>query len=224
MINIAELNYEITEGNRIRKILDISSFTFENSKINIISGPSGSGKTTLLYALGGILDISSGNVEINGTSLYELSKVQRDRFRMDHISMIYQNYNLFSFLNVEENILVPFYVKGIKIDAQIKETVTEYLEIMKLGKIHNKSISALSGGEQQRVAIIRSMIRKPSVILCDEPTASLDSENTIIFMENLIELNKKNKTTVIIATHDENVMKYAEKRIHMMDGKISERD
>ena len=139
---------------------------------------------------------------------------------MDSISMIYQNYNLFSFMTVEENILVPYYVKGLKVDSQIKKLATKYLEMMNLGKIHNKSINALSGGEQQRVAIIRAIIRKPSVVLCDEPTASLDSENTINFMESLKVLNKENKTTVIIATHDEKVMAYAENKVHMLDGKI----
>lgn len=220
MISITNLNFEITEGNRKRKILDIPAHRFENAKINVISGPSGSGKTTLLYAIGGILDITSGKVEVQGTSLYDLGREQRDHFRMDHISMIYQNFNLFSFMTVEENILVPYFVKGIKVDSEIKKRVAKYLEMMHLGKIHNKSINALSGGEQQRVAIIRSMIRQPSVILCDEPTASLDSENTISFMESLKTLNKENQTTVIIATHDEKVMGYAEYKIKMTDGKI----
>lgn len=224
MIAISNLNYEITEGDRKRKIIDIQAYSFKDSIINVVSGPSGSGKTTLLYALGGILNITSGRVEINGTSLYDLDRVRRDHFRMDNISMVYQNYNLFSFMTVEENILVPYFIKGIKVDSQVKKNVSEYLNIMNLGKIHNKSINALSGGEQQRVAIIRAIIRKPSVILCDEPTASLDSENTIIFMENLNTLNKINRTTVIIATHDEKVMKYAENRVNMIDGKIMLKD
>lgn len=224
MITVSMLSYGVIEGGLNRKIIDIPSYTFEDSKINVVSGPSGSGKTTLLYALGGILNITSGKVEINGTSLYELENAQRDSFRMDNISMVYQSYNLFSFMTVEENILVPYFVKGIKVNDEIKKQVDEYLDMMNLGKINCKSINALSGGEQQRVAIIRSIIRKPSVILCDEPTASLDSENTISFMDNLRELNKKNKTTVIIATHDEKVMRYAENSIHMIDGKILAND
>lgn len=222
MITVTQLNYEITEGEekRKRKIIDIPEYTFKASKISVVSGPSGSGKTTLLYALGGILNITSGKILVNGISLYDLPNEKRDSFRMDHISMIYQNYNLFSFLTVEENILVPFLVKGIKINNKIKKQVQDCLEMMNLGNFNDKSVNSLSGGEQQRVAIIRSMIRKPDVLLCDEPTASLDSENTINFMDNLKEMNKINKTTVVIATHDEKVMQYAENWVKMKDGKI----
>lgn len=220
MIKVSNLSYEITEADKLRRIIDIEAYSFEESKINVISGPSGSGKTTLLYALGGILDITSGEVEINNISLYNLDKAKRDQFRMDNISMVYQNYNLFSFMTVEENILVPYFIKGIKVDSQIKKEIVEYLDMLNLGRIQHKSINSLSGGEQQRVAIIRAMIRKPCVILCDEPTASIDSVNTINFMENLKVLNKKNKSTVIIATHDEKVMKYAENIVNMEDGRI----
>lgn len=123
-------------------------------------------------------------------------------------------------MTVEENILAPYFIRGLKVDQKVKQKVADYLKLMNLGKIQNKSISALSGGEQQRVAIIRSMILKPSVILCDEPTASLDSENTIRFMQSLIALNNEKPTTVIIATHDEKVMRFAENKIQMVDGKI----
>ena len=221
MIQIEHLTFQVLEGNQKRQILNIPQYTFDEGKINVISGPSGSGKTTLLYALGGILEISSGSVKIDGTSIYDLKKEKRDHFRMEHMSMIYQNFNLFSFMSVEENILVPYFVRGLKVDKKVKQKVADYLELMNLGHIQNKSISALSGGEQQRVAIIRAMILKPSVILCDEPTASLDSENTLRFMENLIALNKEKPTTVIIATHDEKVMRFAESKIKMIDGRIT---
>ncbi|WP_172674843.1 ABC transporter ATP-binding protein [Cellulosilyticum ruminicola] len=220
MIKIADLTFNVLEGNKKRQILNIPNYVFDEGKINVICGPSGSGKTTLLYALGGILEISSGTVTISGTSVYSLKQQERDHFRMKHISMIYQNFNLFSFMTVEENILAPYFIRGLKVDQKVKQKVADYLKLMNLGKIQNKSISALSGGEQQRVAIIRSMILKPSVILCDEPTASLDSENTIRFMQSLIALNNEKPTTVIIATHDEKVMRFAENKIQMVDGKI----
>lgn len=220
MITLTNLSFIVNEGDRQRKILDIPTHVFESSKINVVSGPSGSGKTTLLYALGGILSINSGKVEIDGTSLYELVKDQRDNFRMDYISMIYQNHNLLSFMTVEENILMPYYVKGLKVDLEVKKRVAKYLEMMNLENIQQKSINSLSGGEQQRVSIIRAIIRNPRVILCDEPTASLDSENTVRFMESLKLLRKDNKPTIIIATHDEKVISYSENKIYMVDGKI----
>lgn len=220
MIKISDLKFDIKEGNSVRRILDIEDLSFKDSKINVVSGPSGSGKTTLLYALAGILNINEGKVFYNETSIYDLNIEQKDKFRMDNISMVYQNYNLFSFMNVEENILVPYYVRGKKIVDEVLQEVNSLLSVMKLENINQKPINALSGGEQQRVAIIRSIIGKPRVILCDEPTANLDSENTLILMERLVELNKKSKTTIVIATHDEKVMKYAENHIHMVDGTI----
>lgn len=220
MITMTDLSFEVNEGDKQRTILDIPFHVFESSKINVVSGPSGSGKTTLLYALAGILSINSGKVEIDGTSLYELMKDQRDNYRMDYISTIYQNHNLLSFMTVEENILMPYYVKGLKVDDQVKKRVAKHLEMMNLENIQHKSINSLSGGEQQRVSIIRAMIRNPRVILCDEPTASLDSENTVRFMESLKLMRKDNKPTIIIATHDEKVIGYSESNIYMVDGKI----
>ncbi len=220
MIRLTNLKFKVEENHKTRNILDIPSYDFEDSKVNVVMGPSGSGKTTLLYALAGILDISEGKVEIDGTSLYDLDVAKRDAFRMSHISMIYQKYNLFNFMNVEENILMPYLVRGEKIDASMKMRVAAYLEMMQLKNVQNKQICELSGGEQQRVAIIRAMIVKPRILLCDEPTASLDSENTIRFMENLCMLNKEKKTTIIIATHDEKVEHYQEGKIEMLDGKI----
>src|SRR5699024_2250080 len=105
-----------------------------------------------------------------------------------------------------------------KVNAKVYKKISEYLEIMNLGQIQKKSIQSLSGGEQQRVAIIRAIIAEPKVILCDEPTASLDKENIDIFISTLLKIKAKTKATVIIATHDERVLKCGEKRIYMLDG------
>lgn len=220
MITVTDLVFTINEGNSKRVVLDVSKEVFDDTKINVLSGSSGSGKTTLLYALGGILAIDSGEVNIDGISLYNLKRDERDKYRLANISMIYQNHNLLSFLSVEENILLPYYIKGKKVTQAVKDQVKEYLSLLDLENLQYKGIDSLSGGEQQRVTIIRSMISDPKVILCDEPTASLDSNNTIKFMESIKLLKTKRQLTIIIATHDEKVMQYADRNIHMVDGKL----
>ena len=134
--------------------------------------------------------------------------------------MIFQNLNLFSFLNVEDNILMPFYAKKIKVDFKVKKEVSDYLKLMNLEGFEKKTINQLSGGEQQRVAIIRAIIQKSKVILCDEPTANLDSENTEIFMSNLLKIKDNLKSIIIISTHDSRLANYADVNIMLKDGKI----
>ena len=139
------------------------------------------------------------------------------------MSMIFQNLNLFGFMNVEDNILVPMYLNRKKIDMQIKDEVAYYLDLMKLGQIQDRPIQSLSGGEQQRVAIIRALIMNPKVVLCDEPTASLDSENVEMFMETLDRIKKEDSTFVIV-THDQRVFKHGDHRINIVDGKLHENE
>ena len=219
-ILVSDLSFKVSEGGNERIILDSINYKFEHSKITTISGPSGSGKTTLLYALAGLLDIFEGDVEIMNKRIYTLSSIQRDKFRLENIGVIFQNLNLMPFMNVQDNILLPFYLRGTKITKEIFNKLNEYLEILGLGEIREKPINTLSGGEQQRIAIIRSMLSEPNIILCDEPTGSLDSKNAIKFMDSIVKLNKINKTTIIIVTHDELVNNYGEAKVKMHDGKI----
>jgi putative ABC transport system ATP-binding protein len=219
-VNILNLNYKIEEAGRERSILNDITYDFEPYKITTIAGSSGSGKTTLLYSLSGILEIANGKIIIDNESIYELSQSKRDKFRLENISFIYQNFNLLSFMNVEDNILLPIYLKKQRINLAIKNRLIEYLDLFGLGQIQKKSINTLSGGEQQRVAIIRSMIGDSKLILCDEPTGSLDRENTLKFMNALTEINKLKKTTIVIVTHDEEVYNFGEIKIKMLDGNI----
>lgn len=221
IVKLANLNYSVIDGKRERTILNEINYTFSPSKITAISGPSGSGKTTLLYALGGLLNNVNGDVLINETSLYCLDEVARDHFRKMNMSMIFQNLNLFSFMNVEDNILMPYYVKRKNIEEDIKIKCLKYLKKFGLGDIRNRTITSLSGGEQQRIAIIRAIIDNPGIILCDEPTASLDKENTKNFMFMLSEMINEIDATVIIVSHDEEVCQYAENVIQIVDGKIN---
>ena len=223
MITLKDVSYSITECGRERFLLKDVTGSFKRGKTTIISGPSGSGKTTLLYAIAGLLDHVSGSIYIGDTDMNSLSRRERNQYRLSHMSMVFQNLNLFSFMNVEDNILVPLYLNEKKADEGVRKEVSRFLDLMQLGQIQNRPIQSLSGGEQQRVAIIRALIARPEVILCDEPTASLDSENVDLFMDTLGQISKETKSTFIIVTHDSRVFCRGEERITIVDGELYEK-
>lgn len=220
IIEMQNVVYEIMENKKKRKLLDNITYSFEKSTITVVSGPSGSGKTTLLYALAGLLEHVQGKIVIDGVQVNVDDEKKRNDFRLNNLSMVFQNLNLFSFMNVEDNILVPYYVKEKTIDDKVRNKISQYLDLMNLGQIQKKSIQSLSGGEQQRVAIIRALIDEPKVVLCDEPTASLDRENVEVFMKTLLKIKNETKATIIIVTHDSRVFEYGENKIIMVDGKL----
>lgn len=215
---VQNLTYTVQEAGKDRMILNHINCSFEKGKIYTISGPSGSGKTTLLYAMAGLLDHVQGEVRIGDTELLTERRRTRDRIRLEKIGIVFQNLNLFDFMNVEDNILVPYYLRKQKISMKVHRQIAEYLDLLNLGQIQKKQISSLSGGEQQRVAIIRAITSAPQMILCDEPTASLDSENVYIFMEALLKLQRESKSTIIIVTHDQRVYDYGDEKIQIVDG------
>ncbi|MBQ2800403.1 MAG: ABC transporter ATP-binding protein [Lachnospiraceae bacterium] len=219
-ISMKNVSYSITEGERNRKLLKNVTTDFEGGKITVISGPSGSGKTTLLYAMAGLLDRVEGEIHIGNTDINKLSAKEKAAIRLENISIIFQNLNLFSFMNVEDNILVPLYLKNRTVTEETRKKIAHYLDLMCLGQIQEKKISNLSGGEQQRVAIIRALIDDPEVVLCDEPTASLDSENTHQFMETLVKISRESGAAIIIVTHDARVFAYGEEKVTMVDGEL----
>ena len=221
-LHLKDVMYEIQEGDNSRQILKFINHQFEKNKITTISGNSGSGKTTLLYAISGILPLTEGEVLFNNNSLYKLKEMERDYFRLNHVGMIMQNLNLMSFMNVEDNILLPFYLRKLTIDHSTNELILKYLNLMNLGDIRKKRISSLSGGEQQRVAIIRAFITSPELILCDEPTGALDQKNTVNFMNSLRKIQAETHATVIVVTHDEQVYQYGDIKLYMDDGQLKE--
>lgn len=220
IIKVKNLSYSVKDGLEEKLLLKDINVSFAASEIITISCPSGSGKTTFLYALAGLLDDLSGEVFIDGTDIINCSKKEREYIRLYSISLVFQNLNLLEFMNVEDNILIPFYVKNKDINDLTYSRMNEYLEIMNLGNIKKRRISSLSGGEQQRVAIVRSILDEPKIILCDEPTASLDKKNAEIFMRTVEEIARKSKAAIIIVTHDEHVMKYGDSKFHMEDGML----
>lgn len=199
------------------KALNDVSFSVDKGEFVAIIGPSGSGKSTLLHILGGVDVPTSGNVIINGEDISKLNETALAIFRRRQIGLIYQFYNLIPILTVEENLTLPLRLDGRKPD----ERQTEYL-VNTLG-LENRLKhlpNQLSGGQQQRVSIGRALINNPALMLADEPTGNLDSENSKEIVSLLRKFNKEQNQTVIIITHDERIALAADRIIEIEDGKI----
>lgn len=182
-------------------------------------GPSGSGKTTLLNIIGSLDIPTSGKAIVLGQSIGDLSAREAARLRKESLGFIFQSYNLLAVHTVWENVEFPLLLLKYTA-AQRKELVTDAIEWVGLtDKIKSKP-PQLSGGECQRVAIARAMVKKPSIVLADEPTANLDAENSYNILETMEMLNRQLKTTFLFATHDDKVISYLRRKIFLRDGKI----
>ncbi|MCR5319963.1 MAG: ABC transporter ATP-binding protein [Lachnospiraceae bacterium] len=194
------------------------SFDVEQGEFVAIVGPSGSGKSTLLHILGGVDTPTSGEVNIAGTDIGKLNETKLAIFRRRNIGLIYQFYNLIPILNVEENMTLPILLDGKKPDKKLLADLVEKLGLKeRLKHLPNQ----LSGGQQQRVSIGRALMNHPALLLADEPTGNLDTENSKEIISLLRKFNKENNQTVIIITHDERIAKAADRVITIEDGQIS---
>jgi len=194
------------------------SFDVEQGEFVAIVGPSGSGKSTLLHILGGVDSPTSGDVIISGTDISKLDETKLAIFRRRQIGLIYQFYNLIPILNVEENMTLPILLDGKKPDQAVLSDLVEKLGLSsRLMHLPNQ----LSGGQQQRVSIGRALMNHPALLLADEPTGNLDSENSKEIVSLLRKFNKENKQTVIIITHDERIALSADRVITIEDGRIT---
>ena len=199
------------------KALNNVSFSVDKGEFVAIIGPSGSGKSTLLHILGGVDVPTSGSVIINGEDISKLNETALAIFRRRQIGLIYQFYNLIPILTVEENLTLPLRLDGRKPD----ERQTEYLvKTLGLENRLDHLPNQLSGGQQQRVSIGRALINNPALMLADEPTGNLDSENSKEIVSLLRKFNKEQNQTVIIITHDEKIALAADRIIEIEDGKI----
>lgn len=199
------------------KAIDNISFEVKKGEFLALIGASGSGKSTLLHMLGGVDKPSSGKIFLEGQDITKLSDNKLAVIRRSKIGIIYQFYNLVQFLNVEENITLPLLLDNKKVNPKRLDMILSVLDMEERRKF---SPNQLSGGQQQRVAIGRSLIYSPSVILADEPTGNLDSKNSETIIKLFKELNKKLNQTIIVATHNLEIAKQADRIIELKDGKI----
>ena len=200
------------------KALDDVSFTVEQGEFVAIIGPSGSGKSTLLHILGGVDTPTGGNVVIGGEDISRLNETALAVFRRRQIGLVYQFYNLIPILTVEENLTLPLLLDGRKPD---KRQIDSLVNRLGLSNRLNHLPNQLSGGQQQRVSIGRALINNPALMLADEPTGNLDSENSKEIVSLLKQFNKELNQTVIIITHDEKIALSADRIISIEDGRIT---
>lgn len=205
------------EDETLVKAVDSVTLTVEEGEFIAILGASGSGKSTLLHMIGCVDEPTIGHVYLNGEDIYALNDSKQSKLRRESISIVYQFYNLIPTLNVVENITLPLDLSRKKVD---QEYLDELLKLLKLEDRKKHLPNELSGGEQQRVAIGRALITRPSIILADEPTGNLDSKNSLEVMNILKRANEIYKQTIIMVTHDEELAKFAGRIITMKDGNI----
>ena len=202
---------------RVDALKDVT-FDVEQGEFVAIVGPSGSGKSTLMHILGGVDVPTSGIVNIAGTDIGKLDETKLAIFRRRNIGLIYQFYNLIPILNIEENMTLPILLDGKKPDKKLLDDIVEKLGMKdRLAHLPNQ----LSGGQQQRVSIGRALMNHPALLLADEPTGNLDSENSKEIISLLRKFNKENNQTVIIITHDERIALSADRVITIEDGRIT---
>ena len=218
ILEVQHISKTYGKGETKVNALNDVSFSVEQGEFVAIIGPSGSGKSTLLHILGGVDTPSSGNVVINGVNIATLNETALAIFRRRQIGLIYQFYNLIPILTVEENLTLPLLLDGRKPD---KRQIEELIRTLGLEKRIKHLPNQLSGGQQQRVSIGRALVNNPALLLADEPTGNLDSENSREIISLLRKFNKEHKQTVIIITHDERIAVSADRVIAIEDGCIT---
>ena len=204
-------------GNQTVKALDGVDFEVAEREFVSIIGKSGSGKSTLLHMIGGLDTPSSGTVIVDGVNLETLNSEQLSLFRRRKVGFIFQQYNLIPDLNVYDNITFPLELDGAQID---KDFILELLEILNISDKQEMLPAMLSGGEQQRVAIIRALATKPAIVLADEPTGNLDTSTSHDVIGLLKILSRQYQQTLIVITHDTDIAQMADRIVQIEDGKI----
>jgi putative ABC transport system ATP-binding protein len=192
---------------------------FQEGEFAAIAGPSGSGKSTFLHLAGCLDTVSGGSIMVGGEDLSRLNKKQLALLRRRQIGFIFQAYNLIPVLSVEENVSFPLTLLGLGRE-EVRERSARAIREVGLEGMAKRRPKEMSGGQQQRVAIARALVKRPALILADEPTANLDSKTGREILELMLALNKSAGTTFIFSTHDMMVMDYARRIVHIRDGQI----
>ena len=221
IISIKNLVKKFPVGKGFFTALEDITIDVERGEFSGLVGPSGSGKTTLLNMMGSLDNPTEGTVEVLDREITELSHKQAARMRSTHMGFIFQTYNLLPVYTVYENVEFPLLLLDMT-PARRKKAVLEALEWVGLTDKISSRPAQLSGGQCQRVAIARAMVKRPVLVLADEPTANLDAENSHHILKTMENLNRELNTTFIFATHDFKVIKYLRRIIELRDGRVSE--
>ncbi|MGE5804580.1 MAG: ABC transporter ATP-binding protein [Ignavibacteria bacterium] len=211
-------SYQTNKKNRL-EVLRSVSVEIEVGKISVIIGASGAGKSTLLHLLGGLDRPDSGNVFYDGTDIFKLSDDKLVKFRRENIGFVFQFHHLLPEFSAIENTAIPLMIKGESLQKALSKT-ERIIELVGLKERKNHKPAELSGGEQQRVAVARALANNPSIIFADEPTGNLDSDNSELINQLILDLKNNHRKTLLIVTHNKELMKLADKVFEMKDGRI----
>ncbi len=217
---LSEAGKEYITGESTIVALQPTTIEFRTGEITLLVGPSGSGKTTLLSLLGSVIYPTMGKVWVGDTCINNLSEKELANLRLQHIGFVFQGFNLLAPLNALENVMEPLLLQGMK-RKEAKKRAMELISRFGMEDRINNLPRNLSGGQQQRIAISRSLVTNAQLILCGEPTASLDHKSAKMVMEMLSQLTHENKA-VIVVTHDVRLKKYANRTIYVSEGRTSE--
>ena len=219
ILRLENLDYSYIDGGYERSILKDLSYSFESGKFYTILGPSGSGKTTLLSIIAGLDTAKSGKIYFNGE---DVDKIGLYKYRRNKIAVVFQQYNLISYMTALENVMLAMSETDNELPKDKK--MVAYNLLKKFGIVETKAnrlVGQLSGGEQQRVAIARAIVNEPKLLLCDEPTGNLDPDMSMEIMQVLEEINKSCGTTIIMATHDKDIVNRMQKEVIVLkDGHL----
>lgn len=206
-------------GQPAQRILHDIDLNIQTGEFVSISGRSGSGKSTLLYIISSLDEPTSGDVVFDGINLKTLNTDQLHRFRNENIGFIFQFHYLLPELTTLENVLLP--ARNLNRSDEFHDRAIELLKELEIIKEKNKLPSQMSGGQQQRVAIARALLLRPKYIFADEPTGNLDTHNADVVMNILERINRENKTTVVLVTHEPSFAARAKREIYLVDGKVA---
>ncbi len=219
IITVNDLIKDYKMGSSFFRALNLINISIKEGEFTGLVGPSGSGKTTLLNILGALDNPTSGDAVVLGNSVKNLNQKDAANLRNNSIGFIFQTYNLLPVYTVFENVEFPLLLLK-KEKAERKEMVMKALSWVGLSNKAKSRPNQLSGGESQRVAVARAMVKMPKIVLADEPTANLDAENSHNILRTMQRLNEDLKTTFIFATHDDKVISYLHRKIVLNDGKV----
>lgn len=221
IVTVKNIRKTYSQGDVKVHALDDVSLDIERGEFVAIAGPSGSGKTTLLNIVGGLDTPDAGTVIVDGNDYQQMNRSKMARLRLNRIGFVFQAYNLIPVLSALENVEFVMLLQGIPADQRRKRAAA-ILDEVGLSEKYDRRPAELSGGQQQRVAVARAIVSEPSIVLADEPTANLDSESGQALISMMREMNAQRQVTFIFSTHDEMVMDFARRLIHIRDGRIAD--
>ena len=219
LISLRNVTREYKSGERTVHALDGISLEIADHEFVAISGPSGCGKSTLIHLLGGLDHPTTGEIFVDGLALHTADDAALTQFRRRQVGLVFQFFNLLPTMNMLENVSFPLLLQGVP-PRESEQRAAELIDLVGLRERADHFMHQLSGGEQQRTAIARALVHRPSLLIADEPTGNLDSHSAASVMQLLEKIGREGSTTLIVVTHSEEVARAASRQVEMRDGKI----